>query len=130
VRNADVQHLARADKIVERAHDFLNRRQLVPRVHPVKVNVIRAEPLERTVQRLRHVLAMVAARVEIAAPLVEGKLGGDDKLVAVAANELADKFFTRAGSIAISGVQKIAAGIDVSVEDGLGLALVRAPAPF
>ena len=35
---------------------------------------------------------MVAAGVRIAAPLVEGKFCGDDKLIALAANEFADYF--------------------------------------
>src|SRR5208282_6802182 len=81
-------------------------------------------------KRLRHVFAMIASRVGVATPLVEGKFGGDDKLVALAANEFAHELFTRAVRVAVGGVEEIAAGIDVGVEDRLGFVPVRAPAPF
>ena len=35
--------------------------------------MVGAEPLERAVQRLRHVLAMIPACIGIASPLVEGQ---------------------------------------------------------
>lgn len=53
----DVQDLALADEIVERAQGFLERRVRVVPVRLVEVEVVRAQSPERGVRGLHHVLA-------------------------------------------------------------------------
>ena len=80
-------------------------------------------------QRLGHMFAMIAARVRVARPRVEGILGGDDEMFPVAADEFADKFFAGAVGVTVGGVNEIAARRGEGVEHGPGFVPVGAPTP-
>ena len=66
VGQADMADLAGAHQIVQRAHHLLGRRQPVPGMQEVEVDIIGAQPLQRSFDRAQDVLAAVAAGVRIA----------------------------------------------------------------
>ncbi len=51
-RRADVARLARSDDVVERFDRFLDRRAGIKAMNLVEVDVVGAEPLERSVDRV------------------------------------------------------------------------------
>jgi hypothetical protein len=67
VGQARVADLARADEVVERPHDLFDRGQPVPRVQQEEVDVVGAQPAQRRLDGADHVLAPVAALVEVPA---------------------------------------------------------------
>ena len=52
VRHANVQNLPHSYGVIERSHDLLHRREELPRVDPVDVDVVGAQSLEARVKRL------------------------------------------------------------------------------
>src|SRR5882762_2763185 len=76
VRDADVKSLALANQIVQTAHDFFHRRDPVPDVHPVQVDVVGLQSFQTGFHRLHHVLAMIARRIRIIAWRGVGVLRG------------------------------------------------------
>src|SRR5215510_9604918 len=63
IGDADVEHFALADEVVERAHDLFDGRESVPNVHPVKVDVAGLQALEAGFDGLDHALAVVACSI-------------------------------------------------------------------
>ncbi len=128
-------HLAGADQVVEGAHHLFRRRHLIPGMQQVKIDVVGAEALERALHRAQHVLALVAAAVRIGPAagggIVESELGGDDHAVARGglADELAEHALAVAAGVAVGGVEEIAAGFEVAVENRPRLFFFRTPAP-
>ena len=64
-----VEHLARTHEIIESPHHLFDWRDLVPNVQPVEIDVIRPQPFQAGLDRLHHVLALVATRVGVCARL-------------------------------------------------------------
>ena len=132
VGEADVADLAGAHEVVERAHRLLDRRVLVPGVHPVEVDVVGLQPAQRLLAAGRERLAAGAAAVRIAREEVARELGGDDDAVAparVAADVVADDLLGVAVGVDVGGVDEVAAALEEAVEDGLGVLDAGAPAP-
>jgi hypothetical protein len=40
IRDTDVEHLALENQIIQPSHDLFDRRDLVPDVHPVKIDIV------------------------------------------------------------------------------------------
>ena len=121
--------LALADELVERLQGDLDRRVGVVVVGVHDVDVVRLQPLER----------LLGARTDVLRrqPAVAAQLGGDDELVAIAARGqplpddalgLAAVVPRHPAGVAVGGIDEVAAGRHVSVEDGEGIILVRGPA--
>jgi hypothetical protein len=123
-----VAHRARAHERVERAQRVLERRVLVVEVRVVEVDAIGPQTLEGgrrlALDRLR---AQAPHRALAAADLRR-----EDDLVAVAAlGHPAPDDGLRAAvldEIGVRGVDEVAAGAGVRIEDGEGLGLVGRPA--
>src|SRR5690606_16304907 len=127
----DVAHLAGADQIVQCAHGFIDRRVLVPRVHPVKIDVIRLQPAQRFFAGPIDILATGAAGIRIADAHIGEKFGGDDGLMAfrpVAPEVIADDFFGVAVRVEIRGIDEVAAEVEIAVDDALAVGHAGAPA--
>ena len=130
VGDADVQHLARGHQVIQAAHHFLDRGREVPGVHPEKIDVVGAQPLQAGFERLHHVLAAVPAGARIIPPVEKRVLGRHDKTFPVRRDELADEPLAGAFGVAVGGVDEIAARGDIGVEDAPALLFRRAPAPL
>jgi hypothetical protein len=83
IRDAGVEHLALANQIIQPSHDLFDRRDLVPDVDPVKVDIIGLQPLEACFHCLHHTLAVVAGRVRVRARnsiggMLKNPVGGSD----------------------------------------------------
>ena len=83
-------HLAHPHQIIQRTHDLFGRRQPVPDVHQVEIDIVGAQPLQRSIHRPHDVLAAVAAGIRIARLHVHGELAGDHR--SVAQTPLGDEF--------------------------------------
>ena len=88
VRAADVADLAGAHQVVQRAEHFLDRRRRVEGVQLIEVDVVGAQPPQAPLDGADQVVARGADVVRPGAD-AEGRLGGDDDLVAPALDRLA-----------------------------------------
>src|SRR5256885_9827272 len=52
IRDPNVENLARPHLVVERPHQFVNRRQRIPDMHPVQVDVVGVQAAEAALQGL------------------------------------------------------------------------------
>ena len=139
VGQAVIADLAGTHEVAKRLDDLLDGGHAVPDVHPVQVDVVGAQPLERGIERAVDVLGASPACVRVATAdlgrrqrarrAVEGELGGKDDLIARAAvgDEPADQRLALAAGIDVGGVDEIAAGITIGIEDRPRCRLVRAP---
>ena len=82
---AYMAHLARTHEVVERAHHLFGWGKHVPGVQQVEVDIVGAEPFQRSFDGAQDVLAAIAAGVRIAGLGVVGELAGDHRAVAQAA---------------------------------------------
>ncbi len=132
VGKAVVANLAGAHQIGERVDHFFHRRHRVPGVQPIQIDEIGIQPFERRVDGAVDVLAAVAARIGIAGRAVEGEFSGQHDLVAQLAivDKLPAHLFALAALVAVGGVDEVAPGIDIAVEDGARDGFIGAPAPL
>jgi len=132
VGEADVAGLSRPHEVVERAHRLVDRRELIPAVHPVQIDVIGLQPPQRLLARGCDRLPARAAAVRIALIEVAEELGRDDDAVAaraVASDEVADDLLGVPLRVDVGGVDEIAAAFHEARDDGFGLGDARPPAP-
>jgi hypothetical protein len=106
------------DRIVEEAQRFLDRRQRVPGMHLVEVDLLEAEAAERIVERLAE---MPARQADIVGAVAHRKapLGGDDRLAGFGRARLqpaSDDLFRLAGAVDVGGIDEIAAPGEIVVE--------------
>ncbi|GAB2927732.1 hypothetical protein GCM10027028_28040 [Streptomyces sundarbansensis] len=125
-------HLAVLHQLVEGGDDLLDRNGLVVEVRVEEVDVVGAEPAQRCLCR-----ALDGAGRQAPERGVGTGLGGDDDVGPVGAGgePLADDGLGLTapvaldpGGVRVGGVDDVAAGRDVGVQDGEGLFLVRRPA--
>jgi hypothetical protein len=130
VGKGEVADLPGAHQIVQRLQHFLHGRYLVPRMHPVEIDIVHAQPPQRSFQRAMDVLPPVPARIRITLFRIEGKFRRDHQLVAQPAlrHKAAQQRFAFPLCVAVGGIQKIAARFDIPVEDRAGLPIFRTPA--
>jgi hypothetical protein len=81
VGDPDVEDLARADRVVERAHDLLDRSEEVPRVQPVDVDVVGPQPPQALLKVPHEALALVTAAVRIVRVEGQGILRAEHELL-------------------------------------------------
>ncbi|MDT4859266.1 hypothetical protein FQZ97_937680 [compost metagenome] len=130
VRQPGVVDLAGADQVVEAAKDFLHRRHAVGDVRPEDVDMVGLQPLQAFLDRTDHVLAAVAgARDSRVRRGTEGVLGGEYQVVALPADELAQQHLSLAALVAVGGVNEVATGFEVAIEDLLRLVALGPVAP-
>jgi len=129
VGHAHVQHLPRADEVVERAKHFVDRRGCIPHVEPQQVDVVGAESPQAAFDRSHHVLAVVAAGVRVVPPLGQRVLRGYDEVIPLGGDELAHEPFGRPVRVVVRRVDEVAAGIREPVEDAAALFVRRSPSP-
>ena len=119
IGEAVVANLARAHQRAQRLDNLLHRRDHVPHMHPVEVDVIGAQPAQRALKRAIGVLATIAARVGIGFLRREGELRRQHKLVTQLrfGDEAAHDFFTFAVGVHVGAVEKVSAVFDIAVKD-------------
>jgi hypothetical protein len=129
VRDPDVEHLTGPDDVVERAHDLVDRRERIPDVDPVDVDVAGPEPSEAGLERLDEVLAVGAARIRIAIAGVQRVLRRQHPVVPVARDQLPNQSLALARGVVVRGIDEVASGLAEGLEDSRALVLLGAPAP-
>ena len=129
IRNSDVERLALANQIIQPSHDFFDRRNLVPHVDPIEIDVIGLQPLQARFYRLHHILALVTSRVRICARSRHGVFRGQDHALAMVLHKLAEKRFARPVGVKVRGVDEIAPGLAESIVYLPRFVLGRTPTP-
>src|SRR3569833_3273653 len=94
----------------------------------IEIDMVGAQPSQALLDAAHHVLAAVAGLGDVGAGGWR-VFGGDDEMVAVRGDELADQPLAGAFGIDMRGVDEIAAGLGEGVEHRPALAIVTAPAP-
>jgi large subunit ribosomal protein L32 len=124
LREAEVAHLAGGDELCHRTDGLLDGRLRVDTVLVVEVDVVRAEPLQRPVDRRTDVLGP-SVRTTVAEGADE--LRGEDETVAPALDRPADELFVRAAAVELGRVEERDPELERPVDGGNRL-LVVAPA--
>jgi len=89
----------------------------IPGVEPEDIHVVGLQAFEGAFERLDHILAVVAGGVGVAVLPVLGVFGGEDEGVAFVGDEFAEEGFGLAFGVVVGGVEEVAAGVEVGVED-------------
>ncbi len=130
VGQAGVEDLARTHQVVEATEDFFHGGQAVADMCPEQVDLFGVQALQAFLDRADHVLAVVAGmgnpRVRGGA---HGVFGRHHQAIAFGGDELADHHLGLSGLIAVGGVDEVAAGLQVTVEDPLCLFALGAMTP-
>jgi hypothetical protein len=79
--------------------------------------VIGFQSLQARLDTLHHVLAMIASGIGIARCITDGILGCNDEPVTPSFGKTADHAFGGAFGVAVGRVIKVAAAVDIGVED-------------
>jgi hypothetical protein len=127
VGSADVVDFALASEVIETAEDFIDGRREIVDVNPEQIDVLGVHPLEAGFNRTHHVLAMVAAAVGVGsvnAAIHQGVFRGNNDSVAVTLDEFSQVLFGLAFLVAVGGIDEVAAGRHVGVEDAPALFFV------
>ena len=103
------------DQRVERVEGLLDGRERVEAVHVVDVDVVGAEALQAGVALVKDVKARRADVVGAVAHGEEG-LGGNEDLVALSLDGLAENLFGQAVGVAVGDVEEVDAGIEAEVD--------------
>ncbi len=132
VGGGDVAHLAVLHQLVEGGDDLLDGDALVVEVRVEEVDAVGTEPGQR---RVDGALDRTGGQAPVVG--VGAGLGGDEDVVPVAAGgepvaddglRLAAPVAVDPGGVHVGGVDEVAAGRHVGVQDGEGLLLVGRPA--
>jgi hypothetical protein len=75
-------------RVLERTHGFVDRRETMPHVAEVQIDVIRFQPRETLFQRAPQVLARVAVRIGVGFVPVDRVLAGNDEPVVLPGKKL------------------------------------------
>ena len=86
-----MEDLALPNEIIERPHHFVQRRDLVPDVQPVEVDVVSLKSLQTGFDRPHHVLPLVAPGIGVGPRHGVGVLGRQDGTIPVPFEELAEQ---------------------------------------
>jgi hypothetical protein len=119
VGQAGVADLARVDGVVQEAQRLLQRRERIPRVQLVEVDVVDPEPAQRRIEGPTQVTAGVAQGVGLVAH-GEPALGGEDDAIADVGRPrgkpAAENFLRGTVGVDVGGVDQRAAALDEDVE--------------
>ena len=127
VRDTDIADLAGAHELVEGGEHLFGRSEGVETVELEQVDVVGAEPAQRTVDGLEQMLPRGA---DVVGPITEaeGRLGRDQHLVAAALDGFPEHALGFAERIDIRGVEHRHAGFETDVQKAPRLGRVgRAP---
>ena len=119
-----MQHFAGAHKMLEAVHDLVYRCAVVPGVQVEKVDVVSIETLERLLDCARHVLAVVAAGIQVTgrgAGTAQGELCSQHELIALPGDKLAHVALGSTVGIVGRCVNEVAACFHEPVEDGAAI---------
>ena len=119
VGRAPIAYLAAGDQMMHRLERLLDGSDAIPVVQLVEVDVIGAQPLETGLDGANQVVARGAGSVGVIAQRASA-LGGEDDVVALAAQRLAGNFFRQPERVEIGGVDQVDAGIEGDIEQLLG----------
>jgi hypothetical protein len=128
IRDPEVEDLARAHHVVERAHDLLDRREEIPRVQPVDVDVVGAQPPQALLEVLHEALAVVTTAIRIVRVEGQGILRAEHELFTPARQELAEELFTGAVHIIVGGIDEVSAAFGETLENCTAGSFVRTQA--
>jgi hypothetical protein len=122
---AEVLDLALLDELGHRADGLLDRHRVVDAVLVVEVDEVDAEPLERVLAGLAHVVgpAVDAEKAAVLSALI-AELAGDDDPVAALAHRPAHELLVGERPVHVGGVEEGSAEVEVAVDRGDRLVLV------
>ena len=125
----EVTDLALGHELAHGADRLLNRRVGVDAVLVVEVDVVDTQPEQRAVAGLAHVLgpAVDGAPGRIVRVTHDAELGGDDRLVAVPGQRLADEQLVGVRPVHVGGVEEGDPELERTVDGGGGLVVVDRP---
>ncbi|MBK5115675.1 MAG: hypothetical protein JJE23_02035 [Thermoleophilia bacterium] len=121
---ADVSDLAGLDLLGQRPDGLLDRSTRVDAVLVIEIDVVEAEPLQRSVDRAAHILG---AAVDRAIPMLveaHAELGRDHDLVATSGERFAEQLLVITPAVHLGGVEEAHTELDRAVERGDRLRLV------
>ena len=101
-------------------------------MQPIKIDVIGLQPTERAFERRVDVFSAVAARVGVARASAERKFRGEHHLVSSLRlrEKITDDALAASVGVTVGGVDEVAPGVEVAVQDGVGGFLRSPPAPI
>ena len=121
LRQSQIAHLAGRDQVGHRADGVLDRRRRVDAVLIVEVDGVDAEPLQRSVAGLAHVLRPAVDAERLAVGVAhEPELRGHDDLRAPVADRLADEAFVGVRPVDVGGVEQGHTEVDRAMDGGDG----------
>ena len=125
----EVAHLALRHQLGHGPDRLLDRRVGVDPVLVVEVDVVDAEPRQRAVAGLAHVLgpAVDGALGRVVGVAHDAELGGDDRLVAAPGQRLADEHLVGVRPVHVGGVEEGDPELEGPVDGGGRLGVVRRP---
>src|SRR2546421_6186643 len=112
-----MENLPRPHLVVEHPHQFVNRRQRIPDVDPVQVDVVGVEVAETALECLDQALTVVAARIRVAGADERRVLRRNYVAIALAPNEFTDVALAQPTAVVDRGVDEIPAGFGKNIED-------------
>jgi len=124
---ADVSDLAAPHGVVERGQRLLDRRVVVPPVELVQVDRLHAQPIEAVFELLFDRLPREPAGVRVRLGHLEVRLRGDDALLAVALQRLAEDALRLAVRVHVGGVEEVHPEFERALDDRFPLLLVEDP---
>ncbi len=126
---AEVADLAGGDQFAHGAHGLLDRRVGVDPVLVVEVDVVDAQPGQRGVTGLPHVLGATVdgAPGRVLRIAHDGELGGDDRLVPAGAEGPAQQDLVGVGAVHVGGVEEGEPQVEGAVDGGHRFVIVGGP---
>ncbi len=126
LRELEVTHLAPLDQPLHRAHRVLDRHGLVHAVQPVNIDHVHAQTPQALLARLLHVVGMASGqpRWRPASQRQVAEFGGDEHLVALALERLADQLLVHAVAVGVGRDHQVDAEVDGPVNGREGFLVV------
>src|SRR4029077_19517913 len=108
IGDSDIKHLSLTNEIVQGAHYFLDRSDLVPDMNPIQVDVISLKPLQTSFDCLHHVLAVITRCVWVRARSGVCKFSCEHHALAMSFKKLSEKGLTCAIRVDVGGIDEVA----------------------
>ncbi len=125
VAGAEIDHLAVANEILQRAQRLVQISMRVPAVQEQHVQPVGPQAPQTILDRAQDVAAVAAARVDVGfGSDRQEALGGDDQPVALAGDQSAQDLLRAAAAIGVGAVEEVDAGLTASRIDAAGFGLI------
>ncbi|MNE30256.1 hypothetical protein D3C80_1237620 [compost metagenome] len=118
LRHAEILDLTLGNQVFHRAGDILDRHVGIDAMLIEEIDHLDAETLQAAFYRLPDMRRLAVQAGLLAVDEVEGKLGGDDELIAERLQCLADHFLVGKGAVDLSRVEKRYAAFDRLTDQG------------